>query len=114
MRSNSRPAVALSELPPDQVNLRQGEPLAVACPICGRWRRVKRHMLWPHRAHDGTTRCPGSGQRVIVDLTPGEWAARLEAARRSARRATSLQRATRQAVLQARSEPRSEASGASG
>ncbi len=103
MRSNSRPAVALSALPPDQVNLRPGEPLAVACPICGRWRRVKRHMLWPHRAHDGVTRCPGSGQRVLADLTPGEWAVRLEAARRSVRRTPSLQRATGQALRLARS-----------
>lgn len=101
MRSNSRPAVALSELPPDQVNLRPGEPVAVACPICGRWRRVKRHMLWPHRAHDGVTRCPGSGQRVLVDQTPGEWAFRLETARRSVRRTVSLQRTTEQAFRQA-------------
>jgi hypothetical protein len=109
MRSNSRPAVALSELPPDQVNLRPGEPLAVACPICGRWRRVKRYMLWPHRAHDGVTRCPGSGQRVVCDLTPGEWAVRLEAARRSVRRTVSLQRATEQAFRQARSRREPEA-----
>ncbi len=112
MRHNGRPAVAVSTLPPDQVNLRPGEPVMVACPICGRWRRVKRHMLWPHRAHDGVTRCPGSGQRVRIDLTPGEWLARLEAARRSVRRAVSLQRATEHAFRQARNRQRPEAGAA--
>ena len=112
MRSNRRPAVAVSELPADQVNLRPGEPMAMACPICGKWRRVKRHMLWPHRAHDGVTRCPGSGQRVVIDLTPGEWRARLESARRSVRRAPSLQRATVQALRHAQEIHRPETRGA--
>ena len=106
MRHNGLLVMAVSTLPPDRVNLRPGEVLAVACPVCGRWRRVKRHMLWPHRAHDGVTRCPGSGQRVVVDLTPGEWLVRLEAARRSVRPAASLQRATEQAFRQARSGQR--------
>jgi hypothetical protein len=112
VRSNHRPAVALSELPPDRVNLRPGETLAVACPVCGRWRRVKRHMLWPHRANDGVTRCPGSGQKVLVDLTPGQWLASLEAARRSVRRPVSLQRATERALRQARSRRQPEAGAA--
>jgi len=109
VRGNHRPAVAVSELAPNQVILCPGEPAPMACPICGRWRRIKRHMLWPHRAHDGVTRCPGSGQRVVIDLAPGEWLARLDAARRSVRRATSMQRATEQAFRQAnaRSQPES-------
>jgi len=106
MRSNSRPAMALSALAPDQVSLRPGEAVAIACPFCGRWRRVKRHMLWPHRAHDGTTRCPGSGQRVVIDLTPGQWAARLDTARRSVRRLTSLQRSTMEEIRRARAAQR--------
>jgi hypothetical protein len=102
MRHNGRPAVRVSTLPPDRVNLRPGELLAVSCPTCGRWRRVKRHMLWPHRTDDGATRCPGSGQRIEVDLSPGEWLARLEAAHRSTQRNRSLQRATEQAFRQVR------------
>jgi hypothetical protein len=109
MRHNGRPVLALSALPPDQVSLRPGEPVTVACPVCGRWRRVKRHMLWPHRAHDGVSRCPGSGQRVHVDLTPAQWLGRLEAARRSVRRAVSLQRAAEQAFRQARDRQRAAA-----
>ena len=101
MRHNGRPAVPVSTLPPDQVNLRLGEPVAVACPICGKWRHVKRHMLWPHRAHDGRTRCPGSGQRIRLDLTPTQWLAQLETARRSLRRSRSLQRDTQAALADA-------------
>jgi hypothetical protein len=112
MRHNGRPSVPVSTLPPDQVNLRPSEPVSVACPICGKWRRVKRHMLWPHRAHDNKTRCPGSGQRVRIDLTPGQWLARLDAARRSARRAASLQRAAEQAFRQARTRQQAEAGAA--
>jgi hypothetical protein len=112
MRTNGLPAILVSHMPPNRVNLHPAEVPAVACPFCLRWRRVKRHMLWPHRAHDGVSRCPGSGQRVVVDLTPGEWLARLEAARRSMRRAASLQRATEQALRQARSDQQPEASAA--
>jgi hypothetical protein len=106
MRHNGRPVIAVSTLPPDRVNLRPGEIPAVACPFCGRWRRVKRHMLWPHRANDGVTRCQGSGQRLVFDLSPGEWLVRLEAARRSVRPARSLQRCVEQAFRQARAARR--------
>ncbi len=102
MRHNGRPVVLVSTLPPNRVNLRRGELVAVACPVCGRWRRVKREMLWPHRAADGVARCLGSGQRIEIDLSPGEWLARLDAARRSVRRAPSLQRQVQAALADAR------------
>jgi hypothetical protein len=112
MRHNGRPVIAVSTLTPNRISMHPGELPAVACPICGRWRRVKRAMLWPHRAADGASRCPGSGQRIKIDLTPGEWLARLEAARRSVRRAASLQRATEQAFRQARTRHRPDADAA--
>ena len=84
MRDNGCAAVRVSELPPSRVCLQPGEPLAVACLVCGRWRVVRRGMLWPHRAADGVSRCPGSGQRIAVDVSPGELAARLVAAAREA------------------------------
>jgi hypothetical protein len=105
MRHNGRPPVLVSALPPDQVNLRPGEPVAMRCRLCGKW-RVKRKMLWLHRAHDGVSRCPGSGQRVDLDLAPAQWLARLEAARRSAHRPVSLQRAAERAFRQARAAER--------
>jgi hypothetical protein len=63
-----------------------------ACPVCGRLRAVRRSMLAPHRAGDGRRRCPGSGQRFQLDLTPVQWLARLDAATRdaAARRRTDL------------------------
>jgi hypothetical protein len=109
MRHNGRSAVAISTLPPGEVSLFPGEPVMVACPICGKWRRVARRMLWPHRAHDGITRCPGSGQRLVLDLSPGEWAVRLEAARREARRARSLHHAVRAELARRHVEDRAAA-----
>ncbi len=91
---------------PGEVSLVPGELMMVACPICGKWRRVARRMLSPHRAHDGVTRCPGSGQRLLVDLSPGEWAVRLEAARREARRARSLNHAVRAELARRRAQDR--------
>lgn len=102
MRHNGRPVVCVSSLSPDRVNLRPGELVAIACPVCGRWRRLHRGMLFPHRAADGTTRCPGSGQRIRVDLSAGEWLRRLRAAERAARRAVSLQRAVAAELADAR------------
>jgi hypothetical protein len=56
----------------------------LACPDCGTWRVPRRGMLPAHRASDMVTRCPGSGQRVTIDLTPAQWQARLDAAAREA------------------------------
>jgi len=109
MRHNGRPAVAISTLPPGKVSLMPGEPVMLACLICGKWRRVARRMLWPHRAADAVTRCPGSGQRLVLDLSPGDWAIRLEAARREGRRAVSLNRAVRAELARQHAEGRAAA-----
>lgn len=106
MRHNGRPPLRASEIRASDLNLRPGEVPAAVCPVCGRWRRLSRHMLWPHRAADGKTRCPGSGQRIEIDISAGEWLMRLEAARQSARRHESMQRAALRAVRQARAASR--------
>jgi hypothetical protein len=51
-------------------------------------------MLPAHRAGDGVRRCPGSGQRVLIDLSFPQWRARLDVAVREAalRRAVPVQR----------------------
>lgn len=54
------------------------KPQAV-CPDCDRWGFLTRGMLHPHRADDGVTRCPGSGQRFWVDESPERWRQRLVA-----------------------------------
>lgn len=92
-----------STLTPSMLSLYPQQRPIVACPDCSRWRTLHRGMLAPHRADDGVSRCPGSGWRVRIDLTPGEWLARMEAGRRSVRRTASLQRATAQVFRQVRS-----------
>lgn len=84
MRHNGRTPLALSGLPPSLVMLYRGSRLVLACPDCGTWRAPRRGMLPAHRAADEVTRCPGSGQRVIVDVSPGQWAACLHAGIRDA------------------------------
>ncbi|RNL83568.1 hypothetical protein [Halostreptopolyspora alba] len=80
VRHNRRPVIPASELRPNQLSLYPGEPTMVACPDCGAWRVLRRSMVAPHRAADGNTRCPGSAQRIRLDLTPGAWLARLRIA----------------------------------
>ena len=84
-RHNGRPPLAVSGLAPSLVMLSPACPRPVlTCLDCGTWRIPARGMLPAHRAADGVTRCPGSGQRVRVDLTYIEWRARLDAGVREA------------------------------
>ena len=98
MRHNGNPSISVSALPPGRVDLRPGLPPTAACPVCGRWRVLRKRrepepvrleagavgLLTPHRGGDGCDRCPGSGQRIVIDLTPLQWAVRLDAAIRDA------------------------------
>lgn len=84
MKPNGRPVLAVSELSPNLLMLTPGSRPVLACPDCGTWRMPRRGMLPAHRTADEVTRCPGSGQRIRVDLTPTEWRARLDAAAREA------------------------------
>jgi hypothetical protein len=51
-------------------------------------------MLPAHRAADEHSSCPGSGQRVTIDLTPVQWMENLRVAVREAagRRAATVRR----------------------
>ena len=82
MRHNGQSALPTSALPPNLISLYPGERPRVACPECGRWRLLHRGMLVPHRSDDGVSRCPGSAQRVVIDLNFPEWQERLSAAER--------------------------------
>jgi hypothetical protein len=84
MRPNGRPPVAASTLPPNALLLAPGSRPVVTCPDCGTWRMLKRGMVPAHRSADEVARCPGSGQRLVMDLSVAEWRARLDAAARDA------------------------------
>ncbi|MGY0466907.1 hypothetical protein ACW14Y_42610 (plasmid) [Kitasatospora sp. cg17-2] len=92
MRSNSRPALRLSTLRPNQIEMTPGLPASLVCPDCSVWRRINRSKVQPHFLDDGTTYCPASAQRVEKDVTPERWAAQIEegVAETAARRATTV------------------------
>ncbi|MFF3343198.1 hypothetical protein [Streptomyces flavidovirens] len=113
MRHNSRAAIKASTMRPEHLNLRDTEPHMAVCPDCNTWHRLKRSMITPHRDNvgvpdekdgprryrddlvsskpSGGRRCPGSAQRIELDISAEEWAERLleaestVAARRTAR-----------------------------
>lgn len=78
MRHNGRPVVRTSRLEAHRVSLPRGQKRQVVCPDCDCWGFLVRGMLQAHRAADGSSRCPGSGQRFWVDESPERWRARLE------------------------------------
>ncbi|MEV5568710.1 hypothetical protein AB0L06_01560 [Spirillospora sp. NPDC052269] len=91
-----------------------GERTMIVCPDCGAWVSLRRHMVLPHRISRYTDeeihafatglrpaprsrreeRCPGSAQRVVVDLTHETWRELLTEADRDA----STRRTARTAV----------------
>ncbi|MEV4044246.1 hypothetical protein [Streptomyces sp. NPDC049744] len=107
MRHNGRDPIKASTMRPEHLNLRDGEPALAVCPDCDTWHRLTRSMITPHRAADDALktserryygdkparrrRCPGSAQRITIDLSPEAWGEKLLAAdstatgRRSAR-----------------------------
>lgn len=111
MRHNGRAPIKASSLRPEHLNLREGETRSVVCPDCNTWHRLTRSMIHPHRDDveqpkpegrryrddadkaklSNGRRCPGSAQRIDIDITPELWSERLltvestAARRRSAR-----------------------------
>ncbi|WP_404870966.1 hypothetical protein ACI1MP_37580 (plasmid) [Kitasatospora griseola] len=92
MRHNGRPAVKASKILATDINLHPDEPVTVVCADCRTWRKLIRGMIPAHRSTDlgrqrydvdnhlvrCDTRCPGSGQRIVLDLTVAQWVARIE------------------------------------
>jgi hypothetical protein len=92
MRHNHRPVLLASTLPPDALTYHPGRQprWSAECGDCGRVRLLRKSMLTPHHRDDaGKQRCPGSGTRIRVDLTPEQWRTRLlawQANQRNAKR----------------------------
>lgn len=79
MRHNGRSVIPASQLPASTLDL-SGQVPAVACPDCHQWWSLKRSRLTPHKADADAPQgqlCPGSGQRIHVDLTYVQWQRRL-------------------------------------
>ncbi|MFC8454752.1 hypothetical protein [Kitasatospora sp. NPDC057223] len=81
-----------STICPAHITLQPGEPVTVVCTDCGTWRKLTRSMIPAHRSTDlgrdligadgrqvrRDARCPGSGQRITMDLTVARWVTRIE------------------------------------
>ncbi|MGG7568957.1 hypothetical protein [Streptomyces sirii] len=99
MRHNGRAPIKASAMRPEHLSLRDGEPRLAVCPKCDTWHRLTRSMITPHRdgvpvqktdtryfgdKPAGGRRCPGSAQRIIIDITPERWEESLLAAETTA------------------------------
>ncbi|MGW2543987.1 hypothetical protein ACWC5I_24695 [Kitasatospora sp. NPDC001574] len=92
MRHNGRPPLKASTIRPAHITLQPGEPVTVVCTDCGTWRKLTRSMIPAHRSTDlgrdligadgrqvqRDARCPGSGQRITMDLTVARWVTQIE------------------------------------
>lgn len=76
MRHNGRPKMRLSTLNAGHLDLGEGHAPMVKCPHCPVWRVLQRSWMPAHQ-RGKRTRCPGSGQRFLRDLTREEWLGRL-------------------------------------
>lgn len=93
MRHNSRPTILASTINASDLNVRPGETPSAVCPECGAWRIIRRGMIFARQMATGTARCPGSGQRIKLDiplatLESREWG---EVAQANQRRPTRIQ-----------------------
>ncbi|ARI56847.1 hypothetical protein A6E92_31825 (plasmid) [Streptomyces sp. S8] len=96
MRPSRRPALKASEIPPQNLNLREGERQSIVCPDCDSWHPLYRKMIKTHHLDrevrgGRAPRCPGSAQLIDMDISVEQWGERMLAAdstatgRRSAR-----------------------------
>ncbi|WP_381805497.1 hypothetical protein [Streptomyces niveus] len=93
MRHNGRTPIKASEMRPEHLNLREGEPRMAVCADCSTWHRLTRSMIAAHRdgvpvdktgdrryfgdKPAGGRRCPGSAQRVVIDISVEQWGEKL-------------------------------------
>ncbi|CNE77488.1 Uncharacterised protein [Mycobacterium tuberculosis] len=69
---NGRRTLLASRIPLDQISMPADGRARLVCPDCGTWQSWKRglikaHPLCPDEA--ASPKCPGSHQRVLIDVT---------------------------------------------
>ncbi|WP_432189858.1 hypothetical protein [Streptomyces sp. Tue6028] len=83
--TNRREALKLSNMAPEDYNVRPDEAKSIACPDCRSWRRIMGDTVLKVREHcvsDKVTEgekhvtCPGSDQLVVIDIDVRRWQAR--------------------------------------
>ena len=82
-RTNGRPALAISTLPPLDLDLPAIGSAWLVCPDCNQWVEVVRGLVQAHKP--AGHRCAGSAQRLVFDLTPAQHASRRVAVRAQSR-----------------------------
>lgn len=82
-RTNGRPALAISTLPPLALDLPAIGSAWLVCPNCNQWVEAVRGLVQAHKP--AGYRCSGSAQRLVFDLTPAQHAARRVAVRAQSR-----------------------------
>jgi hypothetical protein len=82
-RLNRRPRRAASSLPITHLDLTAGQRPSAVCGDCGTWRLLHDtvripgphlvRMIAPHPTRSGRALCPGSSQRIVLDVAPERW-----------------------------------------
>ncbi|MFE9637028.1 hypothetical protein [Streptomyces sp. NPDC006463] len=83
--TNRRAPLLLSNMAPEDFNVRPGETKSIACPDCRTWRRIMGDKVLKIREHcisdkvaegEKHTLCPGTDQVVVIDIDVQRWQAR--------------------------------------
>ncbi|MFI2031884.1 hypothetical protein [Streptomyces buecherae] len=96
-RDNRRAPLLISQITPQNVNLRTQERPSILCLDCGTWRRlmggVTQLKIREHLGADGE-QCPGSNQAIKLDIDIATWGRRVAEADATvaARRPTAVRR----------------------
>ena len=79
--SNGRPKQLLSRMDLDHISLPAGRRPRLVCAVCQTWQEWRRGMVVGHATRaDAEVKCPGSHQRVEIDITPEQLRERRAAA----------------------------------
>lgn len=70
--SNGRAPRWASQMRPNELSLRPGEPAQAVCGDCGTW-QLLRHACVAGHGDGAGSKCPGSRQKIKLDVSKPEW-----------------------------------------